>query len=91
MMTKNFLNEKGEFILPKIKDLPSFDQYLVEKHLEEVAVLNEKELNPYQKFFQKMLDKYNVAKISDLPNNQKSKFFKEIKSEWAKNPNKKGG
>ena len=91
-MSKNqFLNENGEFILPEINALPTFEQYLVEKHLEEVANLNEKEMNPYQKFFQSMLKKYNVDSPSDLPGSQKGKFFKEIKSEWSKHPDNKGG
>ena len=56
----------------EVKDLISLDQYLVESHFKEITNLNEKELNPYQRFFQEMLDKWGIKSIGDLENSQKS-------------------
>jgi len=82
---------KRKYIFPIIEYLPSFDQYLVERHLKEIAILDESELSPYQKFFQGMLKKYNVSSPSSLSSSDKSKFFREIKTEWKKHPSNKKG
>ena len=89
MKTNKYVNEKEDFVFSSINDLPSFDQYLVERHLEEIANLDEKELSPYQKFFQEMLKKYNVSSPSSLSGSDKGKFFREIKAEWSKHPDNK--
>ncbi len=36
----------------------------------------------YMKFFRSKLEKYNVNSPSELSDEMKSKFFKEISSEW---------
>ena len=84
MNINNFLNEEGNVNSPVINDLPTFDQYLVEKHILETGHLDEKQLSPYQKFFQSKLNKWGVKSPADLKGSEKGKFFREIKAEWKK-------
>jgi len=40
------------------------------------------EKNAYQKFFEKKLKEYGVSSIAKLSDEDKKKFFAEVKKEW---------
>ena len=42
------------------------------------------EESEYQKFFQTKLDAWKIDSPEDLNDEQKAKFFADVKSEWAK-------
>ena len=53
---------------------------IVESYLNEKSEKQEE----YQKFFKEMLAKYKVESPDDLDEDQKKKFFSEVKKEWNK-------
>jgi hypothetical protein len=74
----------------KIKNWIEFNEAVQEPQSEVQAEVKAKEktmkpktLNKYQLFFQGKLKKYGVKGIGQL-GDKRSQFFKEIKSDWAK-------
>jgi hypothetical protein len=48
----------------------------------------EKEESEYQKFFKEKMKKYGVSSPAELSDDDKKKFFDEVKADWAKEKKK---